>query len=156
MFKGEHINMSKADLKGIRAAIQKAKGYDDMEQYIGKGTGEEEFREIVAAIEKRGGQRAKVQVIHHDSVAAASTQEVKTGDAKSEDVSQDLAAPARTPTSTVSASDNKDGLHTPPTGTVDPSVMNAPLVPANDMRMPLPAMITGELPTPTPTPRVGC
>lgn len=153
MFKGEHVNMSKADLKGIRAAIQKAKGYDDMEQYIGKGTGEEEFREIVAAIEKRGGQRAKVQVVHHDPATAASTQ-AQTCDTKPEDASQTQAD--RTLTSTLSATDSKDGLHTPPTGTVDPSVMNAPLVPANEMRMPLPAMVTGKLPTPTPTPRIGC
>ena len=153
MFKGEHVNMSKVDLKGIRAEIQKAKGHDDMEQYIGKGTGEEEFREIVAAIEKRGGQRAKVQVVHHDPATAASTQ-AQTGDTKPQDASRPQAD--RTPTSTLSASDSKDGLHTPPTGTIDPSVMNAPLAPTNEMRMPLPAMVTGELPTPTPTPRIGC
>lgn len=153
MFKGEHVNMSKADLKGIRAAIQKAKGYDDMEQYIGNGTGEEEFREIVAAIEKRDGQRVKVQVVHHDPAAAASTQ-AKTSEAKSEDASRSPQA-GQSPSSTPSTADSKDGLHTPPTGTFDPSVMNAPLVPANEMRMPLPAMVTGELPTPTPTPRIG-
>ena len=154
MFKGEHVNMSKADLKGIRAAIQKAKGYDDMERYIGQGTGEEEFREIVATIEKRAGQRAKVQVVHHDPTADVQT-EVQTDDAQSEDTSQSSQA-QRTPTSTLSASDSKDGLHTPPTRNVDPSVMNAPLAPANELRMPLPAMVTGELPTPTPTPRIGC
>lgn len=86
MFKGEHINMSKADLKGIRAAIQKSKDYDEMEEYIGKGTGEEELREIIAAIDKRDGKRIKVQVVHHNPDAAVSTQ-AKLIEAKSEDVS---------------------------------------------------------------------
>ncbi|KAL6307795.1 hypothetical protein BKA93DRAFT_727023 [Sparassis latifolia] len=42
---------------------------------------------------------------------------------------------------------------TPLVGEVDPTILRAPLWPANELRIPLPAFVTGEdVPTPSPTP----
>ena len=41
----------------------RAKGYEDVEQYVAPWTGEKEFAEIVEAIEARGGQRAPPHVV---------------------------------------------------------------------------------------------
>ncbi|KAH9926510.1 uncharacterized protein B0H18DRAFT_954777 [Fomitopsis serialis] len=162
-FQGTRVNASRSDLKNLRAAIQKAKDFEGMEDVIGTGSGEAEFREIVEAIEKRGGRRVKVQVLNRgadatrDSAASApaETENVAT-EGPTSGISEKAPQTEHVPRSTADANDSRDDLHTPPTGTADPSVMNAPLAPANEMRMPLPAMITGELPTPTPTPRIGC
>ncbi|KZT73377.1 FMN-linked oxidoreductase [Daedalea quercina L-15889] len=168
MFIGDHVNGSRSDLKNVRAAIQQAKCYEDMEQITGTGTGEDEFRGIVEAIQKRGGRRVKVQILNGDSGPMSSkgfsdsaTTEATT---TATDVPTTSAGPEDAPSTaqsecssklTPEADGTRDRLQTPPTGPADPSLMNAPLAPANEMRMPLPAMITGELPTPTPTPRIG-
>ena len=46
------------DLRTLREAIVHAKCYEDIEEHVAPWTGEQEFAEIVEAIEKRGGQRA--------------------------------------------------------------------------------------------------
>ncbi|TFY63686.1 hypothetical protein EVJ58_g3109 [Rhodofomes roseus] len=156
MFEGKRTNRTRSELKDIRASIRGAKGYKDIEGYAGTGSGEEEFREIVQAIEQRGGRRVKVQVLNSTSTTGKT--EAAATEAAPSMISDKVPKSARDEhalTSTSDGDESKDGLHTPPTGSVDPSVMNAPLAPTNEMRMPLPAMITGELPTPTPTPRIG-
>lgn len=57
-FQGRHENASRNELKALREAIVRAKGYEDMEEHVAPWTGEQEFAEIVKAIEQRGGQRA--------------------------------------------------------------------------------------------------
>ncbi|KAH9854386.1 FMN-linked oxidoreductase [Lenzites betulinus] len=57
-FKGAHDQSSRNDLKTSREVIVRAKGYDDLEKTVGPWTGEQEWSEIVEAIEKRAGQRA--------------------------------------------------------------------------------------------------
>ncbi|CCL98544.1 uncharacterized protein FIBRA_00544 [Fibroporia radiculosa] len=139
-FKGAHVNASRADLKGMRDAIMHAKSYDDMEPRVAPWTGEEEFKKIVEAIEARDGRRGRVQVL--TLTDAAESAQLSASETQS-DASQ---------TSTQSSTGDAAGLVTPPIGKPDPSVMNAPLAPANEARMPLPAMLTGDLSTPTPTP----
>ncbi|KAI0706259.1 FMN-linked oxidoreductase [Cerioporus squamosus] len=57
-FQGRHENTSRNELKALRETIVRAKGYEDMETLVAPWTGEQEFAEIVKAIESRGGQRA--------------------------------------------------------------------------------------------------
>nr|VWO96796.1 Uncharacterized protein [Ganoderma boninense] len=57
-FQGAHDKARRSDLKTLREAIVHAKSYEDMETHVAPWTGEQEFTEIVEAIEKRAGQRA--------------------------------------------------------------------------------------------------
>lgn len=137
-FKGSHVNARRADLKGLRDAIQKAKSYEDMDALVAPWTGEDEFKAIVDVIEKRDGRRGQALKLPPPVVSAkqkaSSDVEIKR---------QEAEQPA-TP-------EQETNLQTPPAASPDPSVLNAPLAPANKLRMPLPAMLTGDLPTPTPS-----
>lgn len=55
---GAHENAKRDDLKAMREAIVHAKCYEDLDAIVAPWTGEQEWAEIVEAIEKRGGQRA--------------------------------------------------------------------------------------------------
>ncbi|KAJ8474244.1 hypothetical protein ONZ51_g7357 [Trametes cubensis] len=57
-FVGAHENTRKNDSKAMREAIVRAKCYEDLDSFVAPWTGEQEWAEIVEAIEKRGGQRA--------------------------------------------------------------------------------------------------
>ncbi|KAI0370061.1 FMN-linked oxidoreductase, partial [Pilatotrama ljubarskyi] len=57
-FQGAHEHASRNDLKMLREAIMRAKSYDDLEGFVAPWTGEQEWAEIVQAIEARAGQRA--------------------------------------------------------------------------------------------------
>ncbi|KAI0652721.1 FMN-linked oxidoreductase [Trametes meyenii] len=57
-FQGAHQNASRNDLKTFRESIVRAKCYDDLDKFVAPWTGEQEWAEIVEAIERRGGQRA--------------------------------------------------------------------------------------------------
>ncbi|EIW63776.1 FMN-linked oxidoreductase [Trametes versicolor FP-101664 SS1] len=57
-FRGIHESSSRNDLKTLREAIVRAKGYADLDTVVAPWTGEQEWAEIVNAIEKRVGQRA--------------------------------------------------------------------------------------------------
>ncbi|KZT02205.1 FMN-linked oxidoreductase [Laetiporus sulphureus 93-53] len=137
-FKGPHVTASKADLKAIRDAIQHAKCYEDMDAHAVPWTGEEEFQEIVNVLESRRRPYAPLLLPPTNST----TETFETQSQQDEmQISQNT-----TPVEV------DDDLKTPPIGTPDPSVLRAPLMPANELRMPMPAFITGELTTPTPTP----
>ena len=87
-FHGQHENASRAELKALREAIVRAKGYEDMAEDVAPWTGEQEFAEIVAAIERRGGQRAPPVALQVAPVSAPA-QSVVTED----DAAQDAALP---------------------------------------------------------------
>ena len=87
-FHGQHENASRAELKALREAIVRAKGYEDMAEDVAPWTGEQEFAEIVAAIERRGGQRAPPIALQVAPVSAPA-QSVVTKD----DVAQDAVLP---------------------------------------------------------------
>ncbi|OCH87557.1 FMN-linked oxidoreductase, partial [Obba rivulosa] len=55
-FKGAHVAAQRADLTRVRKVLMHAKGYDDMDEYCKPWNGEEEWREIVQAVEARGGR----------------------------------------------------------------------------------------------------
>ena len=55
----------------------RAKSYEDMEQFVAPWTGEQEFAEIVEAIEKRGGQRAPPIPVPWEGVAVAPLEAIK-------------------------------------------------------------------------------
>lgn len=109
-----------------------------MDALVAPWTGEDEFKAIVDVIEKRDGRRGQALKLPPPVVSAkqkaSSDVEIKR---------QEAEQPA-TP-------EQETNLQTPPAASPDPSVLNAPLAPANKLRMPLPAMLTGDLPTPTPS-----
>lgn len=110
-----------------------AKSYDDMDAVVAPWTGEEEFKAIADAIEKRRGRLGKEHLLPAAATNVAQQDDTLRGD-------------------DMPSNESQEELKTPPTGTPDPSVMLAPLAPANELRMPIPAMVSGDLPTPTPTP----
>jgi tRNA-dihydrouridine synthase 2 len=52
-FKGEHITTKKADATHLRQIISRSKDFFGVEEIVGAWTGEEEFAQIVGAIEAR-------------------------------------------------------------------------------------------------------
>ncbi|THU96842.1 tRNA-dihydrouridine synthase 2, partial [Dendrothele bispora CBS 962.96] len=52
-FKGPSVNSTKAEEKRVREAVIKARSYDDVKDIVGEWTGEQDFKEIVQAIEAR-------------------------------------------------------------------------------------------------------
>ena len=60
-FRGLHVVNTKSDQNAIKAAIAKAKGYDDLEAVVGPWTGEAEFEAIARALEERDGRTPKIE-----------------------------------------------------------------------------------------------
>lgn len=52
-FKGTRSELSKTDIHELKSRIAKAKNYEDLQDIVGSWTGEEEFKEIVRAVEAR-------------------------------------------------------------------------------------------------------
>ncbi|KAK7063644.1 tRNA-dihydrouridine synthase 2 [Favolaschia claudopus] len=52
-FKAKHVNLDKAAQKRYRGILHSTKGYDGLEEIVGSWLGEEDFAEIVKAIEAR-------------------------------------------------------------------------------------------------------
>ena len=123
-----------------------------MDEYVAPWTGEEEFQEIVHAIEKRGGQRA----VSFESLSRPSTSSVIDRQVEAETRSQNSEHSSRTlETQSQTSVEDLDDLKTPPlqTGITDPHVLDAPLEPSSSARMPIPAFVLQrDVPTPTPTP----
>ena len=131
------MNTTRADLLKIRERITIAKDYADFASMVETWTGEEEFAQIVEAIEKRGSQRAPVQVLTQTSHDVAKDGEEADAATGPEDA-------------------QRNELKTPPGQPVDPaSMLRAPLMPANSARVAIPAFVSQEdVPTPTPTPGI--
>jgi tRNA-dihydrouridine synthase 2 len=55
-FKGTRLRLKKAETQKLHQRLSAAKDYTAMEDLIGSGTGEEEFREIVQAVLSRLSQ----------------------------------------------------------------------------------------------------
>ncbi|KAF5332533.1 hypothetical protein D9611_005125 [Ephemerocybe angulata] len=51
-FKGQRVNVTKAESTALRAKLAQAKGFEDMKDIAGEWTGEEELRLIAEAIQK--------------------------------------------------------------------------------------------------------
>ncbi|KAJ6604943.1 tRNA-dihydrouridine synthase 2 [Mycena sp. CBHHK59/15] len=52
-FKGKHVNLCKSEQKHYRQVLNGTKGFDGLEEIVGSWTGEEDFQEMVKAIEAR-------------------------------------------------------------------------------------------------------
>ncbi|THG95663.1 hypothetical protein EW026_g6030 [Hermanssonia centrifuga] len=139
-FKGAHIIGTKADTTAIHQELAKAKGYDDVALLAGQWVGEQDFAEIVQAIESREGRRPIIVEAFRPPNLTASTPSVVVEAEKVENAMVD-------------GSDVDDTVKTPQNShSPDPSVLCAPLGPANELRVPIPAFISGQdAPTPTPS-----
>lgn len=120
----------------------KAKNYNDVESLVGTWTGEQEFEAIVQAIESLNG---RTPMVEDDPPAEASSPSVTV---TSEPVENDSAIEQ----SQISTQDLSE-LKTPvKSRSPDLSLLRAPLGPSSELRMHIPALISGkDLPTPTPS-----
>ena len=141
--------MTRARAKEITANIARSKDYESVADIVGSWTGEEEFAKIVEAIEARRNRRPPHQLF--SNVSSVSVEE--------------LASPSTAVTSEVSEKENLEeedpesphaySYKTPPTsrGPPESALLRAPLSAVNDLRVPIPAFISGrDDGTPTPTP----
>jgi len=130
-FKAPHTTSTRSDEHAFKSHLSKAKSFEDVDDIVGGAwTGEEEFAEIVRAIEARPSRNRNTDLL----VAIATPRAVTDTD---------------TPV--------VEGTHTPLDARPNPELedpLRAPLGPANERRMYIPAGVSGhdEL-TPTPTPR---
>ena len=144
-FKGTVTTGSRADQSALNIAIAKSKCYDDVASVVGNDwSGEAEFEEIVRAIESRDGRIPRLSTTEASTTESAVATILPTESASSgSDVENqpDLAA-------------DRAEVKTPPTSrTPDSTLLRAPLVPANEALMPVPAFVLGrDVQTPTPMP----
>ncbi|TFK56359.1 FMN-linked oxidoreductase [Heliocybe sulcata] len=135
-FKGTHPNIPKPERKAIHDAIAQAKSYDDAERLhlIGPEgwNGDEVFAEIVRIIEGRQSGASTPSLL--EDIPAASEEATTT-----EDVAE-------------TAEEDMNLLWTPQnTQNPEPPSLAAPLGVANELRVTIPAAISGvDAPTPTP------
>lgn len=157
-FRGESVIGNRSTRTAMKNAITQAKSYEDLEELVGPWTGEQEFEEIVRAIEARDGDRQpKVGDDAHalseatPSTAAAVAAEITKATERENSPTASEGAESAT-LSTVSSQDlcvpkTPVRSHSP-----DPSLLRAPLAPANELRIPVPAAVSGEdVLTPTPS-----
>jgi len=127
-FKGQHVNVKKAEAVKLRLRLSQSKGFDDLTDFVGAWTGKEEFEEIVKAIETNCPRQHRLEPVS--------------------ELSPPLESPIPTPT------DHEMQGETTPLGTLNPHPpgSGAPLFPSN-LRTLIPAMMSGHGPsTPSPTP----
>ncbi|KIL00800.1 hypothetical protein PAXRUDRAFT_821252 [Paxillus rubicundulus Ve08.2h10] len=133
-FKAPRTERSKSEAHEYKTKIIAAKGYDDLTELVGGGSGEADFAEVVSAIQSRRPRRLIVE----DSPTELEAPELDTS-ASSADYSSEEDLPLSTP---------------PDRPNPEPPTLCAPLGPSTISRMPLPALITGsDAITPSPTPK---
>ncbi|KAI0095130.1 hypothetical protein BDY19DRAFT_916408 [Irpex rosettiformis] len=135
-FRGTHEDGTKADANALRKRITSSKSYDDITDLVGPWTGEAEFQEIVQSVESRVGRRPMFKKEEEVSLCSEETT-VPSSETLQLQSTQELGA-FKTPVHSLSP---------------DPTTLRAPLLPANDARVHVPALVSGyDEPTPTPTP----
>jgi len=149
-FKGGRVELSKDDMKIYKEVINRGKSYDDISSLVdGTWNGEQEFAEIVKAIDSRVGRKPP-----HVHLASSLTYLPPT-----EGVTYPKPKPPKIEPVQISSSEDTEtalegGLKTPPTSGPDPALLHAPRSAANDLRIPIPAVISGsDAATPTPLPQ---
>ncbi|KAH8094636.1 hypothetical protein BXZ70DRAFT_1033900, partial [Cristinia sonorae] len=129
-FSGPNVTMTRAQAKEITSRLAKCKDYDSIADLVEPWTGEEEFAEIVKAIEARRNRRPPHQLLLQQHPHSES-------DASEEHPPYNY----KTPPSTSLSAPHESAL------------LRAPLSAMSDARIPVPAFILGkEDDTPTPTP----
>lgn len=174
-FSGSHVVGTRADQTVLRKAISEGKGYEDVDALVAPWTGAEEFDAIVRAIEARDGRRDPVLDLDEPApapavaaaapakaeaeaaspsvtIATESAEQDAEGAAAAREQSQASASQSSVTLSQASSLD-MEAFKTPVTGgSPDPALLRAPLGPANEARMPVPALVSGkDVPTPTPS-----
>ncbi|KAL5519406.1 DUS2 [Sanghuangporus vaninii] len=153
-FKGANKDVRKAERQNIVQQIHRAKSYDDLNEFVGGlWNGDEEMREIERSIDSR----VNSVLYPLEPVSLRSIQEEAREEAEENLKSLYI--------------DSKENLEpVTPMGDLwvkeivsatpldrenpEPASTNAPLLPSNERRLSLPALILGEdTPTPSPTPR---
>ncbi|KAI0697672.1 hypothetical protein BC835DRAFT_1405602 [Cytidiella melzeri] len=133
-FRGSHEDGTKAAAVAIRKRITSSKSYEDLTDLVKPWTGESEFQEIVQAVESRKGRRP---VMDADAPFPSAETTASSAETEHPQKSQEPQV-LKTPVHSLSP---------------DPSILCAPLGPANTARVHLPALVAGrDEPTPTPTP----
>ncbi|KAJ3739783.1 hypothetical protein DFH05DRAFT_1530051 [Lentinula detonsa] len=148
-FKSPHTKPNgKAEEKRIRETIVKSRSFDDVADIAGGWTGEEDFEEIVRAIEAReGAANEKSKPSTSDAnVTGKQEQAQLTAATLREEVSQPLSSSL---SRAVEAKSGNKYITPPGTQNPHPPASDAPLM--SDVQMTLPALISGKEPmTPTP------
>ncbi|GLB43570.1 putative dihydrouridine synthase (Dus) [Lyophyllum shimeji] len=122
-FKGQHVNVKKADATAMRQVLAQSKDFPGMDEVVGSWTGKEEFDAIVHAIEANPPRQHRLPAI----LSPAGVVEQRN-----EHEAQETTPP---------------GTQNP-----EPPGSGAPFLP-NSYRTVLPPMVTGhDATTPTPTP----
>ncbi|TCD67889.1 hypothetical protein EIP91_011823 [Steccherinum ochraceum] len=173
-FSGPNILLTRAQTKEITARLSTSKGYDSVEDMVGSWTGEEDFAEIVSAIEARRGRRPPHQLLldsqpqpqppqPQSQPAATAEEDEATGPApeasENDEKENSSSNSAASDSPSAHSHSHYSAFKTPPTSTTGPpdsALLRAPLSAVNDMRVPIPAFISGKedgTPTPTPGPR---
>ncbi|THH31023.1 hypothetical protein EUX98_g3157 [Antrodiella citrinella] len=149
-FTGPNVLFTRAQARELTAKLSKCKDYASVADIVGEWTGEHEFAEIVKAIEARRGRRPPHQLLLPHVAAVAQTPEYETAAKEIQEAAKTTAEKEKEASASPTVYDYK----TPPTsqGPPDSALLRAPLSAVNDMRMPIPALISGmDDGTPTPT-----
>lgn len=153
--------MTRAQAREVTSRLAKSRDYDSVSDLVGPWSGEQEFAEIAKAIEARRDRRPPHQISYKQPQASGSSpavpelvqkeetrekEEKENEPENAEYESQDSQSPL-----------GYGSFTTPPTsrGPPDSALLRAPLSAKSDMRVPIPAFISGrddETPTPTPPP----
>ena len=92
-----------------------SKSYEDIEPHVAPWTGEQEFAEIVEAIEKRGGQRAP-PIPLEDIVVAPLAAIQENGDLKDATITEPAVPPPELVNEEATSPPSALGLELPPIG----------------------------------------
>ena len=144
-------------MKTIKETIIRAKNFDDLNEFLSPGDGAEDFTAIVKAIESRTDRRPVFQLEDPDWLALNEKRKEREASVASQP--QPLSDAISEPDSeqTQQSQQLESELLRTPLATAtspDPALLRAPLGPSNDMRIPLPACVSGkDADTPTPTPQ---
>ncbi|OJT07991.1 tRNA-dihydrouridine(20) synthase [NAD(P)+] [Trametes pubescens] len=94
-FRGIHESSSRNDLKTLREAIVRAKGYADLDAVVAPWTGAQEWAEIVDAIDRRAGQRAPPHPLEDVAVLAPAV--LPASEATVDGEVEEIVSPVATP-----------------------------------------------------------
>ncbi|KAK7686542.1 hypothetical protein QCA50_010142 [Cerrena zonata] len=151
-FKGAHVHGNKSEMKSIKEKIIKAKGFDDLSDLLTPGDDAEDFVQIVKSIDSRRDRRPVYQLEDPEWLILNEKRKEREASVRSQPQTQ----PDTISESDAQPSQELEILRTPLASSTspNPALLLAPFGPANDMRIPLPACVSGkDADTPTPTPQ---
>ena len=152
-FKGANKEVRKAERQELVQKLHRAKSYDDLDEFVGGlWNGDEEMREI----EKSINSRVNGTLFPLDPPPSKSILEEAKEPAESLEAMDIEAKENIEPATPMGDFLPKEIIIATPLDRENPEPVstNAPLLPSNERRIELPALLLGEeTPTPSPTPR---